>query len=80
MEFLSSLIFASDFLCYTEQYLLENCPLECKLMVFRSYVNDIFVLFKTKELLASLANDTCSKHRSMESLTFKPMVVFLFGC
>ena len=40
---------ANAFLSYHEQTWLENCPSEFKPVLYRRYVDDIFVLFVLKE-------------------------------
>ena len=37
---------ANTFLCYFEKKWLEECPDKSKPIYYRSYVDDIFVLFK----------------------------------
>ena len=40
---------AKLFLCYFEKEWLDNCPSHCKHIAYRGYVDDIFVLFLSKE-------------------------------
>ena len=40
---------ANAFLCHYEKLWLDSCPLEFKPVVYRRYVDDIFVLFKSKD-------------------------------
>ena len=42
---------ANAFLCHYEKERLDNCPSHFKPIVYRSYVDDIFVLFSSKEHL-----------------------------
>ena len=44
-------ILANAFLCRNENLWLNECPSQFKLVVCRSYIDDIFVLFKSKEHL-----------------------------
>ena len=39
---------ATIFLCYYEDIWLRDCSLECKHSYYKSYVNDIFVLFESE--------------------------------
>ena len=41
--------FANVFLCFYEQIWLANCPLEFKPVIYRRYVDDTFLLFKSAE-------------------------------
>ena len=41
-------ILANAFLCYYEKIWLNKCPSLFKPVVYRSYVDDIFILFKSK--------------------------------
>ena len=41
--------FANIFLCFYEQNWLENCPVEFKPVVYRRFVNDTFLLFRSYE-------------------------------
>ena len=41
--------FANIFLCFYEQIWLENCPVEFKPVVYRRYVDDTFLLFRSYE-------------------------------
>ena len=44
---------ANAFLCHYEKEWLDNCPSHFKPIVYRRYVDDIFVLFSSKEHLQS---------------------------
>ena len=44
------------FLCHYEKEWLDNCPSHFKPIVYRSYVDDIFVLFSSKEHLQSFVD------------------------
>ena len=43
------LSFANIFLCFYEQIWLENCPVEFKPVVYRRFVDDTFLLFRSYE-------------------------------
>ena len=57
---------ANAFLSHYEKIWLKDCPLEFKPVVYRRYVDDIFVLFKSHEHLPSFVNYMNSKHRNMK--------------
>ena len=40
---------ANIFLCFHEQIWLDNCPVEFKPMIYRRFVDDTFLLFRSKE-------------------------------
>ena len=46
---------ANAFLCHYEKLWLDSCPLKLKPVVYRRYVDDIFVLFKSKDYLGLFA-------------------------
>ena len=52
---------ANAFLCNYEQIWLNECPTQ-----FKRYVDDIFVLFKSKEYLKLFVNYMNSKHRNIK--------------
>ena len=51
MGFPSGPILANAFLCHYEKEWLDDCPSHFKLIVYRRYVDDIFVLSSSKEYL-----------------------------
>ena len=40
---------ANTFLCFHEQIWLDSCPVEFKLVIYRRFVNDTFLLSRSKE-------------------------------
>ena len=40
---------ANIFLCFHEQIWLDNCPAEFKPVIYRTFVDDTFLLFRSKE-------------------------------
>ena len=40
---------ANVFVCYFENIWLENCPVHFKPIVYRRFVDDLFLLFRTKD-------------------------------
>ena len=61
---------ANAFLCHCEKIWLNECPSQFKPVVYKRYVDDIFVLFKSKEHLKLFVNYMNSKHRNIK-FTFK---------
>ena len=57
---------ANAFLCHSKKNWLNECPSQFKPVIYRRYVDDIFVLFKSKEHLKLFVNDTNSKHRNIK--------------
>ena len=57
---------ANAFLCHCEETLLNECSSQFKLVVYRRYVDDIFVLFKSKEHLKLFVNYMNSKHKNIK--------------
>ena len=54
---------ANAFLCHYEKiWLINECPSQFKPVVYRRYVDNIFVLFKSKEHLKPCVNYMNSKH------------------
>ena len=44
------------FLCYYEKIWIQNCPSEFKRVTYRSYVDDTFVLFRSKHHIEKFHN------------------------
>ena len=61
---------ANAFLCHHEQYWLEDCPLAFAPVFYARYVDDIFVLLRSREHVARLADYLSSKHRNI-NFTFE---------
>ena len=57
---------ANAFLCHYEKLWLDSCPLEFKPAVYRRYVDDIFVLFKSKDHLLSFAKYMNTRHKNLK--------------
>ena len=55
-------VLANAFLCYYEIRWLEECPLSFLPIFFARYVDDIFVLLRSKEHIVLLAQYLSSKH------------------
>ena len=54
---------ANVFLCHYEKEWLDNCPSHFKIMVYKRYVDDIFVLFSSNEHLQSFVDYMNKQHR-----------------
>ena len=57
---------ANAFLCHYEKLWLDSCPPEFKPVVYRRYVDDIFVLFKSKDHLLLFAKYMNTKHKNLK--------------
>ena len=57
---------ANAFLCHYEQLWLDNCPPDVKLVVYRRYVDDIFVLLKSKDHLLSFPRYMNTRHKNLK--------------
>ena len=57
---------ANAFLCHYEKLWLDSCPPEFKPIVYRRYVDDIFVLFKSKDYLLLLAEYMNTRHKNLK--------------
>ena len=60
------LTLANPFLCHYEKLWLDSYPLEFKPVVYRRYVDDIFVLFKSKDHLLLFAKYLNTRHKSLK--------------
>ena len=61
---------ANAFLCHHEEYWLENCPLAFAPIFYARYVDDIFVLLKSREHVERLAHYLSSQHPNI-NFTFE---------
>ena len=50
------LTLANASLCHSEKEWMDSCPIHFKLMIYKRYVDDILVLFSSKEHLQPLVN------------------------
>ena len=53
-------------ICHYEKIWLNECPSQFKPVVYRRSVDNIFVLFKSKEHLKPFVNYINSKHRNIK--------------
>ena len=58
---------ANIFLCQYKKIWFNQCPSQFKLVIYRRYVDDIFLLFKFKEQLKLFVNYMNSKHKNIKS-------------
>ena len=54
------------FLCYHEKIWLQNCPSEFKLVIYRRYVDDTFLLFRSKRHIEKFRNYWNRQHRKYQ--------------
>ena len=57
---------ANVFLCYYKKEWLDNCPSHFKPIVYRRYVDDIFVIFSSKEHLHPFVDYMHKQHRCIK--------------
>ena len=57
---------ANAFLCHYEKLWHDSCPPEFKTVVYRRYVDDIFVLFKSKDHLLLFAKYMSTRHKNLK--------------
>ena len=57
------LTLAYAFLCHYEKEWLDNCPSHFKPIIYRRYVDDIFVLFSSEEHLQLFVDYMNKQHR-----------------
>ena len=57
---------ANVFLCYHEKIWLQNCPSEFKPVIYRSYVDDTFLLFHSKYHIEKFRNHLNRQHKNIK--------------
>ena len=60
---------AIGFLCYHEKIWLQNCPSEFKLVIYRSYVDDTFLLFRLKHHIEKFRNYLNRQHKNIRYIS-----------
>ena len=55
---------ANIFLCYHEKIWLQNCPSEFKPVIYRKYVGDTLLLFRSKHHIEKFRNYLNCQHKS----------------
>ena len=53
------------FLCYHEKIWLQNCPSEFKPIIYRRYVDDTFLLFRSKHHIEKFQNYLNRQHKNI---------------
>ena len=54
------------FLCYHEKIWLQNCPSEFKLVIYRRYVDDTFLLFRSKHHIEKFRYYLNRQHKNIK--------------
>ena len=57
---------ANVFLCYHEKIWLQNCPSEFKPVIYRRYVDDTFLLFRSKHHIEKFQNYLNHQHKNIK--------------
>ena len=57
---------ANVFLCYHEKIWLQNCPSEFKPVIYRRYVDDTFLLFRSKYHIEKFRNYLNRQHKNIK--------------
>ena len=60
---------ANVFLCCHEKIWLQNCPSEFKLVIYRSYVDDTFLLFRLKHHIEKFSNYLNRQHKNIRYIS-----------
>ena len=53
-------------LCFPQQIWLDNCPVEFKPVIYRRFVDDIFLLFRSKEHIEKFPLHLNCQHRNIK--------------
>ena len=57
---------ANVFMCHFENIWLENCPAHFKPIVYRRFVDDTFLLFRTKDHVEKFKNYLSKQHKNIK--------------
>ena len=57
---------ANVFMCHFENIWLENCPAHFRPIVYRRFVDDTFLLFRTKDHVEKVKNDLNKQHKNIK--------------
>ena len=68
------------FLCFHEQIWLDNCPVEFKPVIYRRFVDDTFLLFRSKEHIEKFRLYLNCQHPNISGFTCLCQCVFLIIC
>ena len=60
---------ANAFLCHYEKEWLDNCPIHYKPVIYQRYVDNIFVLFSSKEPLQLFVDYMNKQHKSLKLIS-----------
>ena len=66
MGFLLGPTLANVFMCHFENIWLENCPSHFKPIVYRRFVDDTFVLFRSKDHVEKFRNYLNKQHKNIK--------------
>ena len=66
MDFPLGPTLANVFLCYHEKIWLQNCPSEFKPVIYRRYVDDTFLLFRSKHHIKNFRNYLNCQHKNIK--------------
>ena len=62
-------ILANVFMCHFENIWLENCPAHFKPIVYRRFVDDTFLLFRTKDHVEKFKNYLNKQHKNIKLMS-----------
>ena len=62
-------ILANVFTCHFENIWLENCPANFKPIVYRRFVDDTFLLFRTKDHVKKFQNYLNKQHKNIKLMS-----------
>ena len=60
---------ANVFMCHFENIWLENCPAYFKPIVYRRFVDDTFLLFRTKDPVEKFKNYLSKQHKNIKFMS-----------
>ena len=69
---------ANIFLCFCEQIWLDNCPVEFKPVIYRRFVDDTFLLFRSKEHIEKFRLYLNCQHPNIKFTSLKRIIPSLF--
>ena len=64
--FISRLLFANIFLSFHEKYWLADCPSNFKPLFYRRYVDDCFLIFRSRDHVLPFLSYLKSKHSNIQ--------------
>ena len=60
------LTLANVFMCHFENIWLEDCPAHFQEIVYRRFIDDIFLLFRIKDHVEKFKNDLNKQHKDIK--------------